>query len=147
MRTILITLILVGLMEGLSGFGLDTGLRGEDEMTAESIALKESPEPQFANLNGSLFLALKTNQSLKLDEGSVVEFIFKRQSMKSFHVNDANQDILNHDGADVLVMIHHDLAMALKTEKLMTIKITSNGEVSSFEVGDFWAPHRYLSNR
>ena len=138
MRTILITLLLVGLMEGLSGFGLDTGLREEADLSVERIELPKSPEPQFANLNGSLFLALKTNQALKLTEGSVVEFIFKRQAIKSFHVNDANQNILNHGGADVLVMIHQDLAMALKNEKLMTIIITSNGEVSSY-----WAPHNY----
>ena len=137
-------MILVGLMEGLSGFGLDMGLRGDSNSSSRGVT-KDYLEPRFADLNGSLFLALQTDIGHSLEEGTVVDFVFKRQTIKSFHVNGANQDVLNQGEADVLVMIHQDLALALKTEKLLEIKISGNGRTAAFKVGEIWAPHTYLS--
>ena len=145
MRTILITLILVGLVEGISGASIKAE-NNKAELSSEienfdSILI----EPRFLELGNNLFLALETGQSLELHEGAVIEFKFRKKSLKSFHVNDANQDVLNQGNADLIVMVHKDLALALKSEKLVSIKIIDGDKISSVKIDDYWQPHHYLS--
>jgi hypothetical protein len=146
MRTILITLILVGIMEGLSGSVIISDFDKEIARVEKPRTAAKLTEPRFTKLDGSLFLAVQTGDSLVLDEGAVVEFQFKRKNLKSFHVNDANQNVLNHGDADILVMIHQDLALALKNEKLVELRIIDGDKISSFKVDEFWQPHTYLTS-
>ena len=137
--------MLIAIMEGLSVAGFKsavTSSSGETEIVATPAITNE---PRFAELDGSLFLAIQTDEALKLNEGTVVEFKFKRKELTSFHVNDANQDVLNQGEADVLVMIHQDLALALKSEKLLALKIIDGDQISTYKVNDFWQPHSFLS--
>jgi hypothetical protein len=146
MRTILITLILVGVIKGLSGTEINAAKSNEITYSDSFIRPTLSTEPQFAELGGSLFLAIETQEDLVLDDGAVIEFKFKGEALKSFHVNDVNQDVLDQGDADVLVMIHKDLALALKSKRLKEIIITDGDEVTTYEVGEFWQPHNYLTS-
>lgn len=147
MKSIFIILILVGVAKGLSGVGLTDENRSENPYVITSESSDFIAQPMFTELNGSLFLAIQTSNEMTLDDGAVVEFQFKKNgTLKSFHVNDANQDVLNQGEADLLVMVHDDLALALKSEKLMKIKIINGDEVSTLRVNDHWPPHIYLTN-
>lgn len=147
MRSIFIVLVLVGVAKGLSGVGITDENRFENPFIVASESSDLKTQPMFAELKGSLFLAVQTSNGLRLNDGAVVEFQFKKNgSVKSFHVNDANQDVLNQGEADLLVMVHEDLALALKSEKLMKVKITSGDEVTTLRINDYWPPHVYLTN-
>lgn len=146
MRTILITLILVGAIKGLSGTDMNAAQRDETTTSDSFIRPTLITQPQFAELGGSLFLAIETQRGLSLNDGAVVEFKFKGKALKSFHVNDVNQDVLDQGEADVLVMIHKDLALALKSNRLQEIIITDGDQVTTYKVGEFWQPHNYLTS-
>ena len=57
-----------------------------------------------------------------------------KKTLKSFHVNDVNQDILDNGDADLLVMVHQDLALALKSNKLIkfTLNLIELGKLFSY---------------
>lgn len=146
MRSIFIILVLVGLVKGLTGADIGNANSTASLMETNDGIEVMNPEPHFTELKGNLFLAVQTPQKLNLEEGAIVEFQFKRNgSVKSFHVNDVNQDVLNQGDADLLVMVHDDLAQALRSHKLMKMKITSGSEVTVVPVNDFWPPHDYLA--
>ncbi len=101
--------------------------------------------PKFTKLDGNLFLALNLEDSVNLADGTVIEFDFGRKNkIVSFHVNDINQEIIDSGKADVFVMIHQDLALELRNERLNGIKIHSFNEDISIPVGQHWKPDQYL---
>ena len=142
MKNIFKMLLLVGAIKVYYSTTLEA--RVNDLNGIEEVKLITT-EPRFTELGNSLFLAVKTDNSLTLKEGTVVEFIFKKKNYKTYHVNDSNQDVLDKGDADLLVMVHQDLAVALGNEKLLGIKVVDGDEVSFFNVEEYWQPHNYIS--
>ena len=106
-----------------------------------------SMTPAFTELDGNLFLAIKTEGYIKVEDGDVIEFIFgKKTKLISFHVNEINQDLIDTGNANIFVMVHHDLALMLKSNRLKQIKVSHNGEVHSFMVNKFWAPDQNMAS-
>ena len=106
---------------------------------------KEIPTPQYVSLQGTLFLAIDTPARLHLDDGDVVEFIFSDGSKKvSFHINEANQEVVNTGTASVFVLVPDDMALALRDKAIRKIKVNSAYGDYVLNVNQRWAPHAYL---
>ena len=126
--------------------GLDTPAKATASVLASGDATGEIT-PLFTQLEGNLFLAIKTTANLDVEDGDVVEFIFdKKNSLVSFHVNEINQDLIDTGNANLFVMIHSELALKLKSHRLQEIKISHNNEVYTLKVDNFWAPDQYMAS-
>lgn len=147
MRTIFISVVLIGLFESFSGTEIRADISKEANSARYVTPLTITTEPHFSEIGGSLFLAVQTEQYLRLAEGAVIQFDFRKNgSIKSFHVNDANQNIIDQGKADILVMIHQELALALRSNKLAGIKVIDGDRVMNFVIDDYWQPHTHLTN-
>ncbi len=104
-----------------------------------------SPAPHYINLDGTLFLAIDTPVRLQLDDGDVVEFVFDDGSKKvSFHINEANQQVVKTTYASVFVLVPHDMALALRDKAIKKINIHSHYGDYVLTVNQHWIPHLYL---
>jgi len=147
MKKIFVIFIAVGILRGLSGIEINAG-NNADQYSADlrSAHNEEGPVPTYTYLDGNLFLAIDSKKDLHLSEGAIIEFNFgKRKIVKSFHVNDINQDIIDKGDADLFVMIHHDLALSLKNEKLIKIKVIDEGTIYRISVDKQWQPHKLIA--
>lgn len=145
MKNIVITILLVGAIRLFYSEVL------EGQMT-ESVLFENHGEmplitndPVFSMLDSSLYLTVHTNQVLGLEDGAVVEFVFEKKRFRSYHVVDKNYELLENGKADLLVMIQQDLAFALKSERLIGIKVINGDQITDFEIKEFWQPHNYIS--
>jgi hypothetical protein len=149
MKRLFILLGLIGVIHVSAGFNSSANLlRTKKEINdTYSVGLLTPITPSFTQLNGNLFLAIKTASPIEVEDGDVVEFIFGRKtSLISFHVNESNQEIINTGNASLFVMVHNDLAIALKKHRLKHINVRHNSELYSYEVNKFWAPDQYMTS-
>lgn len=149
MKRLFILLGLIGVIHVSAGFNSSANLlRTKKEINETySIGLLSIMTPTFTQLDGNLFLAIRTEGPIEVEDGDVIEFIFGRKTrLVSFHVNEINQDLINTGNANLFVMVHNDLALALKKHRLKHINVKHNGEVYSYEVNKFWAPDQYMAS-
>ena len=149
MKRLFILLGLIGVIHVLSSFNYKATLLNTKKEINDiySVGLMSSMTPAFTELDGNLFLAIKTEGHIKVEDGDVIEFIFgKKTKLISFHVNEINQDLIDTGNANIFVMVHHDLALMLKSNRLKQIKVSHNGEVQSFVVNKFWAPDQNMAS-
>jgi len=149
MKKLFILLGLIGVIHVSAGFNSSAKLlRTKKEINETySIGLLSLMTPSFTQLDGNLFLAIKTEGSIEVEDGDVIEFIFGRKTrLISFHVNEINQDLINTGNANLFVMVHNDLALALKKHRLKNINVKHDGEVYSYEVNKFWTPDQYMTS-
>ena len=103
--------------------------------------------PSYTQLKGNLFLAIETENAIKVEDGDVIEFVFSKHSnVSSFHVNEINQDLIDTRKASLFVMVHNDLALALRSHRLIEVNVHHNDEVSTLDVGQFWVPDQHLAS-
>ena len=144
MKKIFIVLGLVGLIHLTLGSKPSVGSSNYND----GIVKEKSSglyAPLFTELDGNLFIAIKGKEAFTIDDGDVLEFEFnKKQKLPSFHINDINQDLIDTGQADLFVMVHHDLALKLKSHKVEMIHITHNGVIHTIQVNRFWIPDEYL---
>ena len=149
MKRLFILLGLIGVIHVSVGFNSSAKLLSTKKEINDtySIGLLSLMTPSFTQLDGNLFLAIKTTGPIEVEDGDVIEFIFgKKNRLISFHVNEINQDLINTGNADLFVMIHNDLALALKSHRLKHINVMHNGDTYSSEVNKFWAPDQFMAN-
>ena len=149
MKRLFILLGLIGVIHVSAGFNSSANLlRTKKEINETySIGLLSIMTPTFTQLDGNLFLTIRTEGPIEVEDGDVIEFIFGRKTrLVSFHVNEINQDLINTGNANLFVMVHNDLALALKKHRLKHINVKHNGEVYSYEVNKFWAPDQYMAS-
>ena len=149
MKRLFILLGLIGVIHVSSGFNTTTKLLNpkKDVSDTYSADLLSNVTPAFTQVEGNLFLAIKTEGQIEVEDGDVVEFVFnKRTRIISFHVNEINQDLINTGDASLFVMVHNDLALTLKSNRLKRINIKHNDEIITIPVDRFWVPHQYLSS-
>lgn len=147
MKKLFVILGFIGILNTLSpnpSVGLtNPGKKNKDEHMA---ALNPVIAPIFSQLDGNLFLAVKVPGSLKVDDGTVVEFVFDgKPKMISFHINDINQNLIDSGEADLFVMIHHDLALLLKSTRLKELHVINGSDAINVPVGKFWIPGENLA--
>jgi len=146
MRAIIFTILVIAVFEDLNGSVINKSVLVEEPQESFMTDLHTRQRPQFTEINGSVFLVLNTGMNLNIADGAVVEFIFKGPKKQvTFHVNDANQEIIDQGNADLLMMIHEDLALALKHNLLKKLRIINDGVSYSIKVGAYWQPHLYLA--
>ena len=149
MKRLFILLGFIGVIHVLAGFNTSVKLvnpkKGvNDTYGADLLSLVT---PAFTQVDGNMFLAINTEGQVEIEDGDVVEFIFnKRTRIISFHVNDINQDLINTGNASLFVMVHNELALSLKSQRLKRINIRHNDEVISIQVDKFWIPHQYMTS-
>ncbi len=103
--------------------------------------------PLFTQLDGNLFLAIQTQEPIEVTDGTAVEFVFDENAkVISFHINDANQNLINTGVANLFVMIHHDLALKLRSTRLKEINVLQGKNVTKIPVDRFWIPSQNLIN-
>jgi hypothetical protein len=149
MKRLFIILGLIGVIQVSSGFKTAAKLPNPKKEVSDSYSgdLLSQVTPVFTQVDGNLFLAIKTEDQINVEDGDVVEFVFnKRKRIISFHVNEINQELINTEDASLFVMVHNDLALTLKSNRLKQITITHNNEVYSLPVNKFWIPHQYLTS-
>ncbi len=121
-----------------------------NKSTAHGIAGNEATvempaRPVFITLADNIFLAIKVNRPVAVTDGDVVEFVFgKKDKLVTFHINDINQDMLDKGEADLLVMVHQDLALALKDKQLDHLIVHHPGRATTIPVKRNWQPDVYL---
>ena len=149
MKRLLVILGLIGVVHISTGLNSSaTLLNPKKEINDSRSAELLSPlSPLFTELEGNLFLAIQTIEKIYVEDGDVVEFVFSRKSrLISFHINDINQDLIDKGEAQLFVMVHHDLALKLRSNRLKEINITSNGNTFSIPVNNYWVPDNYLTS-
>ena len=149
MKRLFILLGLIGVIHVSVGFNSSAKLLSTKKEINDtySVGLLSLMTPSFTQLDGNLFLAIKTTGPIEVEDGDVIEFIFgKKTKLISFHVNEINQDLIDTGNANIFVMVHHDLALMLKSNRLKQIKVSHNGEVHSFVVNKFWAPDQNMAS-
>ena len=149
MKRLFILLGFIGVIHVSAGFNTSAKLLNpKKEVNATySADLLSLITPSFTQVDGNMFLAIKTEGQVEIEDGDVVEFIFnKRTRIISFHVNDINQDLINTGNASLFVMVHNELALSLKSQRLKRINIKHNDEVISIQVDKFWIPHQYMTS-
>ncbi|GEM_PF-5215911 len=145
MKHIIVILVLLSAM-----FNMPAKFRA-NKSTASSAAGNEATvdmpaRPVFITLADNIFLAIKVNRPLTVTDGDVVEFVFgKKAKLVTFHINDINQDMLDKGEADLLVMVHQDLALALKDKQLDHIIVHHPDGATTIPVKRNWQPDVYLS--
>ena len=142
-------LIILGLLGAI--LNMSAKLVAKRSAAVNSVAYTSGPaapvQPVFTTLADNLFLAVKVDQELALEDGDIVEFVFGRNhKLVSFHINDINQDLLDRGGANMLVMVHHDLALALRDKILEHINVLHKGKTITIPVKQNWQPDMYLTN-
>jgi len=149
MKRLFILLGVIAVIHVLAGFNTSVKLVNPKKEVSDTYSadLLSLVTPEFTQVEGNLFLAIKTEGKLEVEDGDVVEFVFnKRKRIISFHVNEINQDLINTGDASLFVMVHSDLALTLKSHRLKRINIKHNEEVFSLPVDTFWVPHQYLTS-
>lgn len=149
MKRLFILLGLIGVINVLAGFKTSVLPHNpkKEVNDAYSVEILSLVTPSFTQLDGNMFLAINIEDKVEIEDGDVVEFIFnKRTRIISFHVNDINQDLINTGNASLFVMVHNELALSLKSQRLKRIKIKHNDEVISIQVDKFWIPHQYMTS-
>lgn len=149
MKRLLMILGLIGIVHISTGLNSSTTLLDPKKGVNDSInaELLSPLTPSFTELDGNIFLAIQTDTKIDVKDGDVVEFVFGLKSrMVSFHINDANQQLVDTGKAQIFVMVHRDLALKLKSDRLKEIKITNEGNTLSIPVNKFWVPDNYLTS-
>jgi hypothetical protein len=149
MKRLFILLGFIGVIHVLAGFNTSVKPHNpkKEVNDAYSADLLSLITPSFTQVDGNMFLAIKTEGQVEIEDGDVVEFIFnKRTRIISFHVNDINQDLINTGNASLFVMVHNELALSLKSQRLKRINIKHNDEIISIQVDKFWIPHQYMTS-
>lgn len=149
MKRLFLVLGLISVIHVSSGFNTTAKLLNPKKEVSDTYSadLLSHVTPAFTQVEGNLFLAIKTESKLEVEDGDVVEFVFnKRKRIISFHVNEVNQDLIKTGDASLFVMVHSDLALTLKSHRLKRINIRHNDEVYSLPVDTFWVPHQYLTS-
>ena len=148
MKRLLIVLGFIGVVHISSGLNTSlTLLNPKKEINENLSAELLSPlAPAFTEIGGNLFLAIQTEEVLNIEDGAVIEFVFTRNSrLISFHINDINQDLIDKGDAQLFIMVHQELALKLRSNRLKAVNIISNDNQHSIEVNEFWVPDNYLS--
>jgi len=102
---------------------------------------------QFTQLDGNLFLAIKVAGQIEAEDGDIIEFIFNNNDkLVSFHINDSNQELIDTGKANLFVMVHHDLALALKSTRLKEINFIQKNQSVLIQVDSFWVPSHNIHN-
>ena len=148
MKRLFILLGFIGVIHVSAGFNTSVNLINtkKEIFESHSVGMLSMVTPLYTHLDGNLFLAIKTDGQLDVEDGDVVEFIFdKNVSFVSFHVNEINQDLINTGGASLFVMVHNDLAISLRSNRLRQINVKHDDDVYSLEVNEFWTPDQYMT--
>jgi hypothetical protein len=149
MKRLFILIGFVGVINVTAGFNTSAKLLSpkKEAHGTYNIDLLSTMKPSYTYLDGNLFLAIKTNKQLTVEDGDVVEFRFEKSNkLISFHVNEINQNLINTGDANLFVMIHNDLALKLKSHRLKQIIVNHDNEAYKLEVNSFWAPDQFMTN-
>lgn len=149
MKRLFILLGLIGLIHVSAGFNTSAKLvyPKKELNDAYSADLRSFIKPLFTQIDGNMFLAINTDAQIEIEDGDVVEFVFnKRPRIISFHVNDINQDFIDTGNASLLVMVHNELVLSLKSQRLKRIIIRHKNVTYSLPVDAFWMPHQYMTS-
>jgi hypothetical protein len=145
MKKLFILFGLIGVIHVASGFMVVSPDMDDND---SSILVDSSPmKPLFTTLDGNMFLAITSEEQIKVEDGDVVEFVFdKRNKFISFHVNDSNQDVIDTGEANLFVMISNELALSLKSHRLQEVRVINDGHVYVLVVNKFWTPDEFMSS-
>lgn len=149
MKRLFILLGLIGVIHVSAGFNTSAklGYPKKELKDAYSADLRSFIKPSFTQIDGSMFLAINTDAQIEIEDGDVVEFTFNnRTRIISFHVNDINQDFIDTGNASLLVMVHNELVLSLKSHRLKRIIIRHKNVTYSLPVDAFWMPHQYMTS-
>ncbi len=149
MKKLLMLLGFIGVIHLTTGINSSANLLSPKKESNDmySAILLSPITPSYTRLKGNLFLAIETEGLIEVVDGDVIEFVFsKHASVRSFHVNEINQDLIDTGKASLFVMVHNDLALALRLHRLVEINILNNKEASTLAVDQFWIPDEHLSN-
>ena len=149
MKRLLIILGLIGVVHVTIGLNPSTTLLNPKKEISDSrsTGILSPLTPTFTELDGNLFLAIQSDDNIKVADGDVVEFVFGRNSkLISFHINDINQDLIDKGEAQLFVMIHQDLALKLRSNRLRDINVINNGKKYAIPVDNYWVPDSYLTS-
>jgi hypothetical protein len=146
MQRLFILLALIGVTQIISGFNTSATLVNPlteiDEDTESNVLT-----PRFTELDGNLFIAVKTDDNIEVEDGDVVEFVFnKKTKLISFHINDINQNLIDTGEANLFVMVHQDLALKLRSHRLKQINVIHNGKKQTIKINKFWLPDAHLGS-
>ena len=147
MKILFVLLSFIGMIHVSGGIDATDNSPGTRNEIKNDDGTHSQSTPSFTQLDGNLFLAIKTESQIKVADGDVVEFIFsKKTKLVSFHVNEINQDLIDSGEANIFVMVHNDLALSLKSHRLQKINIRHNNKVYSLSVNEFWTPDQFMTS-
>ena len=149
MKRLFILLGFIGVIHVIAGFNTSVKLINSKKGANHTYSadLLSLVTPAFTQVDGNMFLAINTEGSIYIEDGDIVEFVFNKRTMIiSFHVNDINQDLINSGNASLFVMVHNELALSLKSQRLKRINIKHNDDVYSLPIDKFWIPHQNMTS-